>query len=208
MQSNNHQNNTILFKSMSKKLFIIALSCAAFISCKEEEKVVPATPLTAVTKTNIYASLPDHYQFFSFATGDTVPASDSATTKWDIGFRSTTIIFNSNVSGPGQAGVIIKNAVFSEVLTADATGYVSDSLTRKAIPTGSGNGWYNYDGATMVISPLAGKVFVVKTATGKFAKFEIFSYYKDAPVTPTAADVSRYYTIRYVYQPDGSTKLN
>jgi hypothetical protein len=76
-----------------------------------------------------------------------------------------------------------------------------------AIPRGSGNGWYNYDGATNTISPIAGRVVMIKTADGKYAKMEIISYYKDAPVAPTSATADRYYTFRYIYQPDGSKRL-
>lgn len=209
MKSKIHEHKNFTFKTLSNRLFIAALSLMALVSCKEEEKVVPVTPLTAVTKGNIYAANASHYQLFSFATGDTVAISDSATTKWDIGFKNTTIIVNNTISGPGIGGVITKTAIFSDITTADASGYIADSVSRKAILTGSENGWYSYDGATHLITPIAGKVFVVKTATGKFAKFEIISYYKDAPASPDAlVDVSPYYTIRYIYQPDGTTKLN
>jgi len=196
-----------------KKLFIIALSCAAFAACKKEEdkKVTPVTPLTAVLERDINAS-GARYQFYSIETGDTVPVTDSASTKWDIAFRSTTVLLNGGTSGPGQAGVIILDTLFNEVTTAPATGYAQDNALGKGIPTGSNNGWYNYAGdPTHTISPLAGKVFVIRTATGKYAKLEFISYYKGAPVAPngvTDAGISRFYTIRYIYQPDGTTKLN
>jgi hypothetical protein len=68
-------------------------------------------------------------------------------------------------------------------------------------------GWYNYDGATNIVTPIAGKVILIRTATGKYAKLEIVSYYQNAPATPTATSVSRYYTFRYLYQPDGTRNL-
>ena len=52
---------------------------------------------------------------------------------------------------------------------------------------------------------IAGKVFVVKTHDGKYAKFEILSYYKDAPATPDATSVGRYYTFNYAYQANSTT---
>lgn len=190
-----------------KKLFMIAISIAAFVSCKEEQTVTP-TSLTAVTKTDINATY-TNYQYFSFTTGDTVPFSDSTTTNWDIAFKGTTVIINGGTSGPGVGGAIILDTLFSEVTSAPTSGYAQDGLT-KAIPTGSNNGWYNYAGPpNHTITPLAGKVFVLKTATGKFAKLEFISYYQGAPATPNGlTDISKYYTIRYIYQPDGSTKLN
>ena len=190
-----------------KKAFILILSLYSFLACEKEPETKKPIALETKIVSNINASLAN-YQLFSFATGDTVPIADSATTKWDIGFKTTTIIFNGGTSGPGNAGVIIKDALFSEVKVADESGYVQDNASAKAIPTGSDNGWYNYSGdPTHLITPLAGKVFVVKTATGNYAKFQVISYYKDAPATPVYTEGSKYYTIRYVYQPDGSKDL-
>ena len=84
-----------------------------------------------------------------------------------------------------------------------ASTFAQDAAATYAIPTGSGNGWYNY--SNTIISPIAGKVFVVKTHDGKYAKFEILSYYKDAPATPDATSVGRYYTFNYAYQANSTT---
>jgi hypothetical protein len=63
---------------------------------------------------------------------------------------------------------------------------------------------------TNLVTPAAGRVLVIRTATGKFAKIEILNYYKGG-VTPdaTASNADkltkqRYYTFRYAYQPNGS----
>jgi hypothetical protein len=204
---------------MKNKFFIILpLSLLVLTNaCKkdDDENTDPnAKTLEIKTYTNLDATasgsqgqIGGHYTLFSFSTGNTVSITDSATTKWDIGFRSTSVIINGGTSGPGNAGVIIKSSVFDDIKEADASGYIQDNGAVLAIPTGSGNGWYNYDGATNIISPIAGKVFVVRTADNKYAKFEIISYYKDAPAQPDANSVSRYYTFRYVYQPNGTTKI-
>jgi hypothetical protein len=82
---------------------------------------------------------------------------------------------------------------------------------------GSG-GWYTYTGTTATpnhaILPIAGKILVIKTADNKYVKLEIISYYKGNPDTTTAtfADLatrpaSRYYTFRFIYQPDGTTNF-
>jgi hypothetical protein len=150
------------------------------------------------------------YKLFSFSTGDVVANTDSATSNWDIGFRGTSIIVNSGTSGPGTAGAIVQTEIFDEIVTAPNAGYNVDNKNTPAyaIPTGSGNGWYNYDGATMLVSPIAGRVIIIKTANGKFAKMEILSYYKDAPAAPNAmTDAARYFSLRYIFQPDGSKNL-
>ena len=91
----------------------------------------------------------------------------------------------------------------ASVSEVDVTLFDSDSASNGlAIPTGSGNGWYNYNPTTHVISPIAGKVIIVKTNDGKYAKVEILSYYKDAPENPTQESEYRYYTFNYVYQPN------
>jgi hypothetical protein len=55
-----------------------------------------------------------------------------------------------------------------------------------------------------------GKVLVIRTANGKFAKVEILNYYKGG-VTPAASapdadkiSKQRYYTFRFAYQSNGS----
>jgi hypothetical protein len=147
------------------------------------------------------------YKFFSFATGQTVANTDSATANWDIGFRGTSILINSGTSGPGTASAQVVEGIFDELSTAPDAGYLQDNKNTPAyaIPTGSGNGWYSYNGATQIISPIAGRVIVVRTTDGKYAKLEILSYYEDAPAEPNAmSDMARYYTFRYIYQPDGS----
>ncbi len=149
----------------------------------------------------------NQYTFFSFRNNAVVPKSDSATTQWDIAFKSTTIIVNGGVSGPGSGAVHIYNGIFNEVQEAPESGYTTDTESGPAIVAMSGSGWYNYNSSSHVVSPIPGRVLVFKTAQGKYAKVEIISYYKDFPANPTMADESRYYTFRYMYQDDGSRTL-
>ena len=168
-----------------------------------------STALNTTTATSTgQPATPKHYTFYSFVTKGEVPYTDSASTKWDLAFRGTTVLVNGGTSGPGQGGAQIMTKLFEEVLTAPTTSYAVDGAIAKAIPTGTGNGWYNYDMNSHVISPIAGRVIVIKTALGKYAKVEIQNYYKNAPAAPNAnTDLSGYYTFRYLYQADGSTNL-
>jgi hypothetical protein len=200
--------------------FALLALAIGFSSCsddKEETLVKPA--LQATTVSNLAAGVTTanggggqptsatKYTFYSLANNAQVATADSNTTKWDIGFKGTTLIINGGNSGPGQGGALVQSGLFTDIVSAPETGYAVDAATGKAIPTGSGNGWYNYDGATNIVTPIAGKVILVRTATGKYAKMEIVSYYQNAPATPTATSVSRYYTFRYLYQPDGTRNL-
>jgi hypothetical protein len=206
-------------------ILLIAVLAITFSSCKKDDPAPIVQTATTVKNLNAdyapavggttgpptYPTATNKFTFFSFKTGAIVANTDSATTKWDIGFRATTIIVNGGTSGPGAAGAIVQTGIFDEVTTAPTTGYLQDNKTATppyAIPTGSDKGWYHYDGNTNVISPIAGKVLLIKTADGKYAKVEIISYYFDAPTSPTSSTKDRYYTFRYIYQADGSTKLN
>ncbi len=155
-----------------------------------------------------------HFTLFSLrenkivSSGDNFSAADSASSGWDIGFRSTTIIVNGGTSGPGQGGAIVVEGIFEEMAMAPETGYKADGAEGFAVPSGSGNGWYNYNPALMVLAPIPGRVIAVKTADGRYAKVRILSYYKGAPdpVDPFTAQ-ERFYTFEFVFQPDGSRKL-
>jgi hypothetical protein len=154
----------------------------------------------------------NQYTLFSFKTGAIVDGINIGTDKWDIGFRSTSIIVNGGTSGSSTVTAQIVSGTLESITEAPLDGYKSDNSAgataaeRNAIPAGSGNGWYTYAQATNIVSPIAGKVIIVKTADNRYAKFEILSYYKGAPASvspePAGADKDRYYTFRYVYQPN------
>jgi HmuY protein len=160
------------------------------------------------------------YTFFSFKTGQLVANSDSASTKWDVGFRSTSIIFNGGTSGPGLGGAIVWQGLFDEIKEAPATGYVQDNKTSNQFAVSSSpfvagtttttNNWWLNSGtqSSTIVSPIAGRVIIVKTADGRYAKMEIQSYYKGAPATVNnLTDLDRHYTFKYVYQPGNSTSF-
>lgn len=184
--------------------FIVAVS--AFTSCTKDDGTNTIT-ITSAQAQNISAEgAGNHYAFYSIERNEAVALADSNTTKWDIGVRSTNIIINGGTSGPGAGGAYVQKATTFDnfkTIPADSVFRV-DASAAFAIPTGSGNGWYNYDFSNNIISPIPGNIIVVRTASGKYAKVEILSYYKDAPATPIATSVSRFYTFRFVYQSNGT----
>lgn len=210
---------------MKNKLIAFSFLCvsALIISCSEDnepnpkteqkETVVttastiynlPADPATSYTSTGTPIGTTGKFRFFSFSTGQIVSNADSLTTKWDVGFRGTTIIVNGGTGRLGIGGAKIINGIFEDLKEAPADGYAQDGDGTFAIPTGSGNGWYTYNAQAGTIVPTAGKLIIFKTAEGKYAKMEILSYYKDAPSRPTQQSPGRYYTFRFSFQPDGS----
>ncbi|MFS4416750.1 IPT/TIG domain-containing protein [Maribacter sp. 2307ULW6-5] len=144
---------------------------------------------------------------FSFETGE---VTDSET-EWDIAFRGTTIAVNGGtVTGTaeeparnGEGGAAIVDGIFDELTSAEGITFAQDADAAFAIPTGSDNGWYNYNFQTNLVTPIPGKILVFRTHDGKVAKVEILSYYQDAPANPDGfADPSRFYTFNYVYNPN------
>jgi len=198
---------------MKKYLFTLFFISITFFACEEESINEPTPPPPSSSEHIIYNVHADTGSlnmatYFRFSDSTIVTGDDTASANWDIAFKATTILTNSGSSGPGQGGAIVLTGVnFSDVTTAPDTGYQIDQPGAPAIPTGSGNGWYNYDFATNIISPIPGVVLVIKTGDGKYAKVQILSYYKDAPQNPTGNEPSRYYTFKYLYQPDGSKNL-
>ena len=153
--------------------------------------------------------------------------ADSLGTAWDIGFNGTTVIVNGGTSGPGQAQAQIVTTPFDALATAPETGYRTDGDaaadcpavqagpttipgTPRAVCTGSGNGWYTYipfQTGGGYITPTAGRTLVVRNADGRtYSKVQFVSYYQGNPdiSTITEDSVGRYFTFRYVTQPDGS----
>lgn len=209
------------------KTILIALTVITtgilLTSCDKDE--VPA-PITLETKTvsslqadtiigisstgQPYGS--GKYTLYSLETNKVIDNADSATSKWDIGLRGTTIITNGGNGGPGAGGAFVYVGTFADLvqIPTDSTFRTDNAPTAYAIKTGSGNGWYSYNATTNLITPIPGRILVIRTASGKYAKVEIQNYYKGG-VTPdaTASDSDkltkqRYYTFRYLYQPDGS----
>lgn len=147
------------------------------------------------------------FTFYSLRENREVPASDSASTAWDVAFRGTTILINGGTSGPGAGAAQVMEGVFEAMTEAPADGWQQDGANGPAIPAGSEQGWYNYNPAAMVVTPIPGRVLLIRTADGRYAKIRILSYYQGAPETPTFESEARYYTFEYVFQPDGSRSL-
>ncbi len=212
------------------KKIIYALSAFLFLTaCDKDDNTTSVDPVVSVTVTNLPADtiigitpgappsggMPygaGKYTFFSLERGVVVPAADSASNKWDIAFRGSAILTNSGNGGPGVGGAFVYIGLFNDLKTipSDSTFRTENVPTSYAIPLGSNKGWYVYDGLNNLITPIPGRVLVIRTATGKFAKIEILNYYKGG-VTPAASASDnvkmrdqRYYSFRYSYQSNGS----
>lgn len=124
--------------------------------------------------------------------------ADSASTEWDIAFRSTDIIVNGGPNGPGDGAAYVAETAFQ-----DLTEVATDSLTNHAVED-----WFTYNAnGNHIVRPTPGRTIVVRTADGEsYAKIRILSYYEGTPDDPAESDAeSRYYTFEYVLQGDGTS---
>jgi hypothetical protein len=201
----------------------LGLSIALVACSKDEETIV--VPVSAITVKDLAADtvtglgLDGRPQsagtttYYSLVDNKVIASTDAASTKWDIAFSSTKILINGGTSGPGIGSAFVYVGLFDALKTIPAdSNFKTDNANAAsfAIPLGSGKAWYTYDGLTTLVSPIAGRVLVIRTATGKFAKIEILNYYKGGVTLPATASVNdklfkqRYYTFRYAYQPNGA----
>ena len=215
-------------RPLSFRAIALFLGFAAFTIACDDNNPIPPVGLQAVTVQNLIADtiigitpgvppaggMPygaGKFTFYSLETNSIIPSTDSATNRWDLGFRGTAIITNSGSSGPGQGGAFVWTGLFADLksIPADSTFRV-DAAPNFAIPVGSGRAWYTYSQAEQLVRPIPGKILVIRTSSGKFAKVEILNYYKGG-VTPAVTEpdsvkykLQRHYTFRYTFQPNGS----
>lgn len=208
---------------------LLFLGATALFACTKESPVNNASTVKTFTVNDLAADtiigltpgapptggIPfgaGRFTFYSLENNAVVARTDSATNKWDIGLRGTTIITNGGNSGPAQGGAFVWVGVFNDLKTipADSVFRTDNAPTAYAIPFGSNRGWYVYNPIANLVTPLPGRVLVIRTATGKFAKIEILNYYRGGVTPPaTASDAiklseQRYYTFRYAFQANGS----
>ncbi|PKB17533.1 HmuY family protein [Flavobacterium sp. 5] len=202
------------------KISILALVLFTASCSNDDDKNEEVIPAVVTQKfSNLYApqtgggqsGTPVGGEFIKFSFSENKIVTND---NWDIAFRGTTIIVNGGVkvsaddadepARTGSGAVSAVSGAFASVTTFPlATTFTQDAATIYAFS--GDNVWYNYDGVTHIISSKAGKIFVVKTHDGKYAKFEILSYYKDAPATPEATSESRYFTFNFAYQANSTT---
>tara|TARA_R110002167_G_scaffold11308_12_gene50155 strand:- start:747 stop:1370 length:624 start_codon:yes stop_codon:yes gene_type:complete len=206
---------------MKKITIFLLATVVTFISCSDDDNGQDIVPIQSKNISNLAAPqtggqgepVGGPFTKFDFATG-MVTTSE---TDWDIAFRGTTIAVNGGaITGTtdepirnGDSGASIQTGTFASVVSADGLTYAQDADGSFAIPTGSDNGWYNYNPQVNVITAIPGKVLVFRTRDNRYAKVEILSYYKDAPEEPDGfVHESRFYTFNYVYNPNlGETTL-
>ena len=205
----------------TKFLFLAGVMMTfSLMACTDDNaETAPDLPLEAVLVEDLHApgdvvnrqtgevTQENPFVYFSFETNATVQATDA----WDIAIKGTTILVNGGISGNGNARAAMMDGAFDEVteIPADLI-FKQDSQESLAIPSGSGQGWYNYNFMNHTVSPIPGRILLIQTHSGKYAKVEIFSYYQGNPPMEevTRMTPSAYYTFQFMLQPDGSRRFD
>lgn len=191
------------------------MAAIIFYSCSNSTVVEPpVTPgdLSVRTVRNLPANADslNHFTYYRFSDSSVVTGADTLTSKWDIAFRNTTIIINGGPVRFGTGGAIVDSLVsFDTISVVPSASFSVDSTASKlAIPGGSSNGWYSYDFINNIVNPILNRTLIIRTGDGKYAKVQILNYYKDSnPTPPVNPENYRYFTFKFVYQPDGSLKI-
>jgi hypothetical protein len=202
------------------KLIILFTISVLFASCEDNEGITTLpvesksiTNLAALQSTDYTQNPPvtsGSFTKFSFKEGSQVSGDN-----WDIAFRGTTILVNggAEIGGiteepqrTGTAALALLTGTLSSITEAPADSeFKQDASGEYALTTGSGNGWYTYAGPpTHMINPIAGKVLVIRTIDGNYAKVEIVSYYKDNDASKE--ENARHYSFNYIYNPNKGEK--
>ncbi|MBE7629745.1 HmuY family protein [Tenacibaculum piscium] len=211
----------IKFKKIIKSILAVVMISFLTVSCSDNTTDEVLKEVTAKKIINLHAKQSIDYTIepsiasgefvkFSFKKGKVV--TDDT---WDIAFRATTILVNGGESTgikeepkrTGNASISLAIGTFSSIVKApDASRFKQDEKGILALPKSL---WYTYNFSDHSINPVAGKVIVVKTIDGNYAKMEILSYYKDMD-TSNSADPensgAQYYTFNYTYNPNTGDK--
>lgn len=196
-------------------VYILVTVSIIFYSCSNSTVVEPPVtpgdlPVRTVKNLPANADSLNHFTYYRFSDSSVVTGADTLTSKWDIAFRNTSIIINGGPIRFGVGGAIVDSLVsYDTISVVPAASFSVDSTESKlAIPGGSTNGWYKYDLANNIVNPILTRSLIIRTGDGKYAKVQILSYYKDSNPQPPVNPLNfRYYTFKFVYQPDGSLKI-
>ena len=192
-----------------KNVMMIIVALTIFSACDKDDNN-DSEKLEAVTVLVDATSYTD-WVYYSFSENTEVVVTDPATsTNWDIGLMRNLFRTNSGSSGNGDGGALDAGVVdFDTYVLAPETGYVvDDSIQAFDFATMEYSGvaantvletWGTFTEEMPPVLEPGNNVFVVKTAVGNYAKIIVQNYY--------GTEGSGYITFKYLYQPNGSTKL-
>jgi len=219
---------------MKKNLLLLFLVLGIFVgfqSCSDDDDDDTQSNETTEMEVDIDASAYDKWVYFSFEEGETVGETELEEKKegvdWDIAFHRWDIRLNCGESGSGKGGALlsednIAKTGWDALTEAPESGYSVDTIISVVedvsvmpplnadvagspiITGGSGEGsWMIFNGPPPTYE-ITNQIFVVKTASGKYAKIWLKQYTQ----LVDGSQKGGYITMKYSYQSDGSTNLD
>lgn len=196
---------------MSYRFSLLVVIALILVACEKKESDTDSEAGIVV----INATSSNTWIYFSFDNNDTLAINDPSTSDaWDLAFQRYRIRTNGGQSGSGQgcaanSGLTGQQGFNNLTLVSDTLQFIQDSEISIAVQQGYASylvnpqlyTWFTMEMATQgtQIVP-SDSIYVIKTAKGNFAKVWLKSYY-------SATNESGHITMQYLYQPDGSGRL-
>ena len=207
---------------MKSKLYIVSLMLLAlFIGCESDDDKGPTGPgeYTPTDSTwsdgsggwfvRLDATSYERYRYYNLDAREVVDISDQqagADDDWHIAFSRINGKLNGGASGPiGIVGVDLADIGHSDSINFDAVSSlpaIQAEQWEEDVVNLVFDGWYLYTGPPEHKVLPTHNLFVMVTAVGNYAKVKV-----DTIKNPAREDPGTL-TLKYVYQPDGSTDLS
>ena len=136
--------------------------------------------------------------YFDFSRGSVIEGDPTAL-GWDLAFHRFTVLANGGEGFYGGGGILDLGEIALESVARVPTVGYEGNRTMPEPGNPAMTQWYDYSWTSHVLKPKP-KVFAVRTADGRYAIFEILSYYCPAAQAGCI-------TMRYVYQGAGGTSF-
>ena len=201
-----------------KYLFLATIIAVfPFTSCSDSDEAPVEVIQQAVKTQTIDARDYSKWVYFSFSKGEIVNIPNNEyqnNLDWDIAFHRNDVRLNGGLSGNGIAAALTAATTeLANVTEAPESGYKEDVMKSILVkfqlpvplfeeqPANTEIDWMSVDTSSPPpVYTLHNKVFIVKTANGKYAKLKFKSYLSDLNETMVLK-------FDYVYQADGSRNL-
>lgn len=204
-------------------LFMVLGTLVGFQSCSDDDVQLKAIE----KEVSIDATAYDEWVYFSFKKGEVLTKTTGAGVEekmpglaWDIAFHRWDVRLNCGESGTGKGGALLSEGNIAKtgwdaVNEAPEKGYSVDEKTdvikvykmpkpdmvnvggSKIITGDSEGSWVVFSHANGPSYNITNQIFVVKTASGKYAKIWLKQY-------TNAEKKGGHITMKYAYQEDGS----
>ncbi len=138
-----------------------------------------------VTTTTVNSTSLDKWIYLQLSTSDETTVSDPKTANnWDLAFQRFSLLVNGGVSGASSVEIAhLNGAKFEDIKQAPAADYRTDveGITDErgqnpGLAFLADDTWYNYDGATHLLS-VRDRVYVIHATTGEYFKVQFLDYY-------------------------------